>query len=155
MANIGIIGGSGLDNPDILQDAKDIQVSTAYGPATSPVRAGTIGTHNVFLIARHGREHTIPPSQVNYRANIMALKDLGCGSILTTKNVMNHLGDDDRKVIRYGIRKRAEDRELFVENVFSRVEDLLKGNDTWRQRFADIATLPVTEITEKKTAAPK
>jgi 5'-methylthioadenosine phosphorylase len=87
MANIGIIGGSGLDNPDILQDAKDIEVSTAYGPATSPVRAGTIGTHNVFLIARHGREHTIPPSQVNYRANIMALKDLGCGSILTTTAV--------------------------------------------------------------------
>ena len=87
MANIGIIGGSGLDNPDILQDAKDIEVSTAYGPATSPVRAGTIGKHNVFLIARHGREHTIPPSQVNYRANIMALKDLGCGSILTTTAV--------------------------------------------------------------------
>lgn len=87
MANIGIIGGSGLDNPDILLDPKDIQVSTAYGPPSSPVRAGTIGKHTVFLIARHGREHTIPPSQVNYRANITALKDLGASHILTTTAV--------------------------------------------------------------------
>ncbi len=87
MANIGIIGGSGLDNPDILHAPKDIQVDTAYGSASSAVRAGMIGSHNIFLIARHGREHTIPPSQVNYRANIMALKDLGCDAILTTTAV--------------------------------------------------------------------
>ena len=87
MANIGIIGGSGLDNPDILHDPKDIQVNTLYGSATSPVRTGTIGKHNVFLIARHGREHTIPPSQVNYRAKIETLKSLACDFILTTTAV--------------------------------------------------------------------
>jgi 5'-methylthioadenosine phosphorylase len=87
MAKIGIIGGSGLDNPDILNAPSDIQANTPYGPASSPVRAGTIGQHKVFLIARHGREHTIPPSQVNYRANIAALKDLGCDYILTTTAV--------------------------------------------------------------------
>jgi 5'-methylthioadenosine phosphorylase len=87
MANIGIIGGSGLDNPDILSGAKDLQVSTAYGSSTSPVRAGMIGTHNVFLLARHGREHTVPPSQVNYRAKIATLKELGCDFILTTTAV--------------------------------------------------------------------
>ncbi|PKN09520.1 MAG: 5'-methylthioadenosine phosphorylase [Deltaproteobacteria bacterium HGW-Deltaproteobacteria-8] len=87
MANIGIIGGSGLDNPDILQDSKDIQVSTLYGSATSPVRTGKIGKHDVFLLARHGREHTIPPSQVNYRAKIETLKQLECDYILTTTAV--------------------------------------------------------------------
>lgn len=87
MANIGIIGGSGLDNPDILHDPKDIKLDTRYGAPSSPVRAGGIGAHTVFLLARHGREHTIPPSQVNYRANISALKDLGCEFILTTTAV--------------------------------------------------------------------
>jgi len=87
MANIGIIGGSGLDNPDILHDPKDIQVTTIYGSSTSPVRAGSIGKHNIFLLARHGREHTTPPSQVNYRAKIETLKSLECDSILTTTAV--------------------------------------------------------------------
>ncbi|MBU1040708.1 MAG: MTAP family purine nucleoside phosphorylase [Proteobacteria bacterium] len=87
MANIGIIGGSGLDNPDILQAPKDITVETTYGSSTSPVRAGTIGKHNVFLLARHGREHTTTPTLVNYRAKIATLKKLGCDFILTTTAV--------------------------------------------------------------------
>ncbi len=87
MAKIGIIGGSGLDNPDILQNAKDIRVESPYGELTSPVRAGTIGAHEVFLVSRHGREHTTPPSQVNYRSKIHTLKVLGCQYILTTTAV--------------------------------------------------------------------
>ncbi len=81
---IGIIGGSGLDNPEILKDAKDINVDTPYGKPTSPLKLGKINDVDVVLIARHGREHTIPPSQVNYRANIQALKDQGCSHILAT-----------------------------------------------------------------------
>lgn len=87
MAKIGIIGGSGLDNPDILHNAKDLVVETPYGATASPVRAGTIGEHEVFLLARHGREHTVPPTQVNYRAHIHALKALECDCILTTTAV--------------------------------------------------------------------
>ncbi len=81
---IGIIGGSGLDNLEILKDAKDIDVSTAYGKPTSPLKLGKIHDVDVVLIARHGREHTIPPTQVNYRANIQALKDQGCSHIFAT-----------------------------------------------------------------------
>jgi len=84
MVKIGIIGGSGLDNPDILKDAKDINVKTPYGKPTSPLKTGKINDVEVILIARHGREHTIPPTQVNYRANIQALKDQGCTHILAT-----------------------------------------------------------------------
>jgi len=84
MVKIGIIGGSGLDDPDILKDAKDISVDTAYGKPTSPLKTGRINNVEVVLIARHGREHTIPPTQVNYRANIQALKDQGCTHILAT-----------------------------------------------------------------------
>jgi 5'-methylthioadenosine phosphorylase len=84
MVKIGIIGGSGLDNPDILKDAKDIEVDTPFGKPTSPLKTGKIHNIDVILIARHGREHTIPPTQVNFRANIQALKDQGCTHILAT-----------------------------------------------------------------------
>ena len=84
MVKIGIIGGSGLDNPDILKEAKDIEVETSYGRPTSPLKIGKINDVDVVLLARHGRQHTIPPTQVNYRANIQALKDQGCTHILAT-----------------------------------------------------------------------
>lgn len=84
MTKIGIIGGSGLDNPDILQDAKDFTVETQYGAPSAPLKQGTIAGKDVVILARHGREHTIPPTFVNYRANIQALKDAGCDMIIAT-----------------------------------------------------------------------
>ena len=84
---IGIIGGSGLDNPDILHDPKDYMVKTAYGEPSSSLKHGTIDGVKVVLLARHGRQHTIPPSQVNYRANIHALKEAGCTHIVATTAV--------------------------------------------------------------------
>jgi len=84
MTKIGIIGGSGLDNPDILKDARDVEVTTAYGSPSAPLKTGTIAGKDVVMLARHGREHTIPPTFVNYRANIQALKDAGCDVILAT-----------------------------------------------------------------------
>jgi len=87
MVKIGIIGGSGLDNPDILKDAHEYEVETPYGAPSSPLKEGTIQDVGVILLARHGREHTIPPSQVNYRANIHALKARGCTHILATTAV--------------------------------------------------------------------
>jgi 5'-methylthioadenosine phosphorylase len=87
MAVIGVIGGSGLDNPDILSNPRDEKATTPYGEPSSPLKLGTIGGAEVVLLARHGREHTIPPSQVNYRANIAALKAAGCTHIIATTAV--------------------------------------------------------------------
>jgi 5'-methylthioadenosine phosphorylase len=87
MARIGIIGGSGLDNPDLLSGGRDERADTPYGAPSSLLKRGTVGGIEVVLLARHGREHTIPPSQVNYRANIAALKAAGCGYILATTAV--------------------------------------------------------------------
>ena len=84
MVKIGIIGGSGLDNPDILKDVEEIEVNTPYGKPTSSLMLGKINDVEIVLVARHGRDHTIPPTQVNYRANIQALKDQGCTHILAT-----------------------------------------------------------------------
>ncbi len=84
MVKIGIIGGSGLDDPEILQDSKDIDVETKFGKPSSPLKIGKISGVDVVLLARHGRKHTIPPTQVNNQANIQALKDLGCTHIIAT-----------------------------------------------------------------------
>ncbi|MDR2072189.1 MAG: S-methyl-5'-thioadenosine phosphorylase [Spirochaetaceae bacterium] len=84
MAVIGIIGGSGLDNPDIFSNPRDEKVDTPYGDPSAALNRGTIGGVDVVLLARHGRGHTIPPSQVNFRANISALKAAGCTHILAT-----------------------------------------------------------------------
>lgn len=84
---IGIIGGSGLDDPSILEGASSIEVDTPYGKPSSDLRLGRIKGVEVVLIARHGREHTIPPSKVNYRANIHALKEQGCTHIMATSAV--------------------------------------------------------------------
>ena len=87
MAIIGIIGGSGLDNPDIFSNPRDETAKTPYGEPSSPLKHGIIDGVKVVLIARHGREHAIPPTQVNFRANISALKNAGCSHILATTAV--------------------------------------------------------------------
>lgn len=84
---IGIIGGSGLDKPNLLAGAHDRDVSTVWGTPSSPLREGIIDGVPILLLARHRREHTLPPAQVNYRANIQALKDAGCTHILATTAV--------------------------------------------------------------------
>jgi len=81
---IGIIGGSGLDDLSILKRARDLEVKTQYGPPSSLLRIGEINGQKVVFIARHGKRHTIPPTQVNFRANIQALKDQGVTHILAS-----------------------------------------------------------------------
>jgi 5'-methylthioadenosine phosphorylase len=84
MTKIAIIGGSGLENPAIMKNATDLKVDTPYGSTTSDFKCGTINGREVVLLSRHGRQHTIPPSQVNNRANIWAINEIGCSHILAT-----------------------------------------------------------------------
>ncbi|HDL07730.1 MAG TPA: S-methyl-5'-thioadenosine phosphorylase [Desulfobacteraceae bacterium] len=84
MLKVGIIGGSGLDDPQILQDAKEIDVITPYGEPTSPLTTGKISGIDVVIASRHGKKHQFSPTQVNYRANIHALKDQQVTHIIAT-----------------------------------------------------------------------
>ena len=84
MIKIGIIGGSGLEKLNIFKDVKEIQVATSYGSPSSTFLTDNIGTTEVYILSRHGRDHAIPPTQVNNRANIAALKQLGCQYIFAT-----------------------------------------------------------------------
>ena len=87
MQPIGIIGGSGLDDPDILENAEDRVVETKFGEPSGPLRLGTIGGVQVAILGRHGRSHTLPPGEVPYRANISALAEFGCKAIVSTTAV--------------------------------------------------------------------
>ncbi|MEI6694903.1 MAG: S-methyl-5'-thioadenosine phosphorylase [Bacteroidota bacterium] len=84
MVKLGIIGGSGLEKLNLFTDYKILEVTTDFGEPSSPVITGKIGEIEVAIISRHGIHHSIPPTQVNNRANIMALKKLGCTHILAT-----------------------------------------------------------------------
>lgn len=80
----GIIGGSGLENPEILSSAEEKNVKTPYGSPSSSLLSGSVRGQEVVILSRHGRMHTIPPSEVNNRANIFALREIGCTHILAT-----------------------------------------------------------------------
>ncbi len=82
MAKVGIIGGSGLDNPNILDDFSEKEVDTPYGKPASPLILGKIGGTEVVILARHGKDHSFTPTLVPFRANIWALKEEGCTHIL-------------------------------------------------------------------------
>jgi 5'-methylthioadenosine phosphorylase len=87
MAKIGIIGGSGLDDPQILKNERDKEVTNKYGQPSSLLKCGNIEGVPVVILARHGRDHGIMPTKVNFLANIFALKEEGCTHILATTAV--------------------------------------------------------------------
>lgn len=87
---LGIIGGSGIYAIPGLEDVEELDIDTPFGKPSAPLVVGTLeGTRTAFL-ARHGAGHSISPSEINYRANIYAMKSLGverlvsisaCGSL--------------------------------------------------------------------------
>jgi 5'-methylthioadenosine phosphorylase len=81
---IGIIGGTGVYDPELIEDKKQIRVSTPHGPPSDLIITGFLKGKEVAFISRHGSNHTIPPHKVNFRANIWALKELGATRIIAT-----------------------------------------------------------------------
>jgi 5'-methylthioadenosine phosphorylase len=84
MVKIGIIGGSGLDDPNLLEQFEEKDVDTIYGKPSSVLTCGKLNGIEVVILARHGRKHTIMPTNVPNQANIQALKEQGCSHIIAT-----------------------------------------------------------------------
>lgn len=82
MVKIGIVGGSGVYNMEGLTDVEEITVDTPFGPPSDVLIKGKLEGVEVVFIPRHGRGHTLTPTEVPYRANIFALKKLGCEWVL-------------------------------------------------------------------------
>jgi len=79
---IGIVGGSGLDDPDIIEDLQIQTWATPYGDTT--IKSGRLNSIDVIFVPRHGNNHQFSPTHVNYRANIQTLKDLKVSHIIAT-----------------------------------------------------------------------
>jgi 5'-methylthioadenosine phosphorylase len=84
---IGIIGGSGLYEMSELKDRTEVEVKTPFGPPSDKFIVGSIGGRRVAFLARHGRGHRILPGELNFRANIYAMKMLGVERILSASAV--------------------------------------------------------------------
>jgi 5'-methylthioadenosine phosphorylase len=82
MAEIGIIGGTGVYDPEFLKDSRDIKMATPFGEPSDFVTVGNFRGREIAFIPRHGKGHRIPPHRINSRANIWALKELGVTAIL-------------------------------------------------------------------------
>ena len=87
MAEIGIIGGTGVYDQESFEDVKEIKIFTPFGETSDLISVGSYKNVKVAFIPRHGRNHTIPPHRVNYRANIWALKQLGIKRIVASTAV--------------------------------------------------------------------
>lgn len=83
---IAIIGGTGLYDPKLLKDVEEVKAKTPYGKPADIVK-GKIGDKTVFMLARHGKNHQYNPSDVPYRANLWALKELGVTKIIAVSAV--------------------------------------------------------------------
>ncbi len=80
---LGVIGGSGVYKAEALQDAEDLHTKTPWGAPSDVLKRGVMNGVEVVFLSRHGPGHRIPPSDVNYRANIDALKRVGVTDVIS------------------------------------------------------------------------
>ena len=84
---LAILGGSGLAQLPGLEGVRRETVRTPYGDPSGPLVRGSFGGRDLVFLARHGEGHSLPPHQINYRANIRALKDAGATGIVSIATV--------------------------------------------------------------------
>ncbi len=119
IADIAIIGGTGVYDSALLKDSVEVDTETPYGKPSAKIIIGTLGDKKVAFLNRHGEGHSIPPHMVNSRANIHALKELGVTRILAPTAV-GSLHEDykpgDLVVIDQFIDKTHSRPSTFYEN---------------------------------------
>jgi 5'-methylthioadenosine phosphorylase len=86
MIKTAIIGGKGLGSPDYLEKVRELFVVTPFGKPNPVIYSGLYNDIEVVHIARHGKDDAIPPSKINHKANLYALKQLDCSYILAATN---------------------------------------------------------------------
>ena len=86
-AEFGVIGGTGLYDPNLLKNVEEITIETPYGKPSDSITVGELAGKTVAFLPRHGKKHTIRPTDINVQANIFALKKLGVKRILAPSTV--------------------------------------------------------------------
>jgi 5'-methylthioadenosine phosphorylase len=128
-ARIGILGGSGLYALAGIEQARTVDVDTPFGRPSDSIHLGRIGGKRVAFLSRHGRGHRLLPSEINYRANIYALKLLGVERILSASAVGS---------MREAIRPRdVVIPDQFVDRTRGRISTFFGGGVAAHVAFAD------------------
>ncbi|MEE9224519.1 MAG: S-methyl-5'-thioadenosine phosphorylase, partial [Thermoplasmata archaeon] len=84
---LGVLGGSGVYELEILEQPEIRDVDTTYGKPSGLIRVGTIASRSVAFLPRHGKRHGIPAHRLPHEANLLALKDLGVQRVISTSSV--------------------------------------------------------------------
>ncbi len=116
MTKIGIIGGSGVYGFEKLTDTKTKFVDTPFGEPSGEILSGKLGSTEVYFVPRHGKDHHLIPSEVNYRANLFALKSLGvqwCIGVSAVGSLQEEFHPGD-----FAIPNQLIDRTRLRENTF-------------------------------------
>jgi len=87
LKTIGVIGGSGLYEMEGLSDVKTVSMETPWGKPSSNLLTGTLGSVQMVFLPRHGTGHTVSPSEINFRANVYAMKAMGVERIISVSAV--------------------------------------------------------------------
>ena len=84
---LAFIGGSGIYNLDILKEVVEHDLVSPFGKPSSKIIEGKINSNTIYFLSRHGVGHRLSPSEINYRANIECLKQLGVTDIISISAV--------------------------------------------------------------------
>ena len=117
--SLAIIGGSGLYDMPGLTNKKELEVNTPFGEPSSSIMTGILSNQKVAFLARHGKGHTISPSEINYRANIECLKQLEVTDIISLSAVgslKNDLDPGTFVIIDQFIDRTINRKKTFFEN---------------------------------------
>src|SRR5215469_16460141 len=99
---LGVIGGSGFYQIEGLERVEQVELTTPFGPPSDAYYRGFLGDTEVIFLSRHGRGHRILPSELNYRANIYGMKELGVEhlvSVSTAGSMKEHIAPGDLVVV--------------------------------------------------------
>ncbi len=156
---LAVIGGSGLYNFEDLKEVKTLELDTPFGKPSSPITVGNLLGKPVAFLARHGIGHVYPPSQVPYRANIYALKQLGvkhvisvsaCGSlresyapghIVIPHQIFDLTHKRDRSFFEKGLVAHVSVADPFCNGLSDLLEETLKEIDATYHRGATYITI--------------
>ena len=154
-----VIGGSGLYNFDELKEVETLELDTPFGKPSSPVTVGKLLGKPIAFLARHGIGHVYPPSQVPYRANIFALKQLGvkhiisvsaCGSlresyapghIVIPNQIFDFTHKRDRSFFEKGMVAHVSVADPFCTCLSAILEEALQETDAVYHRGATYITI--------------
>ena len=127
-ADIGVFGGSGFYS--FLSDIEEVKVDTPFGEPSDSLFIGKIGNHKVAFMPRHGRNHSIPPHKVNYRANVWAMKHVGCKRVISpcaAGSLQTHVKPGDFVIC-----------DQFVDWTDGRISTFIEGPDVQHPSPADL-----------------